>query len=89
MQVATLLTMVDENACEVYSIFTNYNAEGDETKLELVQAKFEQHCYPRRNVPFNVIALIIASRKPGKHTNNIVRLCIRWHKSAISCLMKS
>ena len=52
VQVATLLTVIGEDAREVYSTFSNWDAEGDEAKLDPVLAKFEQYCRPRRNVPF-------------------------------------
>lgn len=52
VQVVTLLTVISEDACEVYSTFTEWDAEGDESKLVPVLAKFEQYCHPRNNVPF-------------------------------------
>ena len=44
--------VVGVDAREVYSTFSNWDAEGDEAKLDPVLAKFEQYCRPRRNVPF-------------------------------------
>jgi len=51
VQVATLLTVIGENAREVYSTFT-WDAEGDGTKIDPVLTKFQQYCQPRRNIPF-------------------------------------
>ena len=92
VQVATLLTVVGKDEREVYSTFSNWDAEGDEAKLDPVLAKFKQYCRSRRNVLFSFTALIIASKKPGKRTNNIVRCCVRWRKIvnlALSHRMKS
>ena len=44
--------VVDEDAREVYSTFSNWDAEGVQAKLDPVLAKFEQYCHPRRNVHF-------------------------------------
>ena len=44
--------MVGEDAREVYSTFSNWDAEGVQAKLDPVLAKFEQYCRPRRNVHF-------------------------------------
>ena len=52
MQVAILLTVIGEEAQEVFSTFTNWNAEGDEAKIEPVLTKFEEYCQPRKNIPF-------------------------------------
>lgn len=50
VQVATLLTVIGEDAREVYSTF-RWN-EGDETKIKPVLDKFAKYCQPRKNVPF-------------------------------------
>ena len=51
VQVATLLTVIGEEAREVYATFT-WDTEGDEKKINAVLAKFQQYCQPRRNIPF-------------------------------------
>ena len=51
IQVATLLTVVGEDAREVFPTFT-WVTGGDEAKIELVLQKFEQYCWPRKNVLF-------------------------------------
>ena len=51
VQVATLLTIIGEDAREVYSTF-DWENEGDEVKMELVLKKFSDYCEPRKNVPF-------------------------------------
>ena len=52
VQVATLLTVIGEEAREVFSTFSGWANEGDSTKIEPVLAKFEQYCQPRKHVPF-------------------------------------
>ena len=51
VQVATLLTVIGEDAREVYSTFT-WDAVGDDTKINPVLAKFQSYCQPRKNIPF-------------------------------------
>ena len=52
VQVATLLTVVGEEAREVFSTFTEWERDGDDKKIARVLAKFELYCQPRRNIPF-------------------------------------
>ena len=49
VQVATLLTVIGEEAREVFSTFSGWATDGDESKM---LAKFEQYCQPRKHVPF-------------------------------------
>ena len=53
IQVATLLTVihVGEEA-QVFSTFTGWAAEGDNSKIEPVLAKFKEYCHPRKTVSF-------------------------------------
>ena len=52
VQVATLLTVVGEEAREVFGTFTNWVNEGDDNKIEPVLQKFADYCQPRKSVPF-------------------------------------
>ena len=52
VQVATLLTIIGEEARDVYSTFTDWAAKGDEKKIAPVLQKFAEYCQPRKNVPF-------------------------------------
>lgn len=52
VQVATLLTVVEEEAREVYSTFSGWGNDGDQNKIEPVLNKFATYCQPRKNVPF-------------------------------------
>lgn len=51
VQVATLLTVIREEAREVYATFT-WDNDGDDVRINPVLAKFQQYCQPRRNIPF-------------------------------------
>ena len=66
VQVATLLMVVGEDAREVYSTFSNWDAKGDEAKLDPVLTKFEQYCCPRRNVPFQRYCFNHRQQEAGK-----------------------
>ena len=52
VQVATLLTVIGEEARDVYSTFTDWAVEGDQNKIAPVLQKFAEYCQPRKNVPF-------------------------------------
>ena len=52
MQVATLLTVIGEEAREVFGTFTDWTNEGDDNKIEPVLQKFAEYCQPRKSVPF-------------------------------------
>ena len=52
VQVSTLLTVIGEEARDIYSTFTDWAEEGDETKIKPVLKKFAAYCMPRKNVPF-------------------------------------
>ena len=49
VQVATLLTVIGEEAHEVFSTFTDWAANGDDAKIEPVLAKVAQYCQRRMN----------------------------------------
>ena len=51
VQVATLLTVIGEEARDVYSI-TDSADEGDQDKIAPVLRKFAEYCQPCKNVPF-------------------------------------
>ena len=52
VQVATLLTVIWEEAREVYSTFGGWENNEDQNKIEPVLNKFAAYCQPRKNVPF-------------------------------------
>ena len=51
VQVATLLTIIGEDARDVFSTFT-WESAGDAKKIEPVLQQFAGYCEPRKNVPF-------------------------------------
>ena len=52
VQVATLLTIIGEEARDVFSTFTDWADEDSSTKIAPVLQKFAEYCQPRKNVPF-------------------------------------
>ena len=46
---ATLLHVAGEEALEVYNTFT-WDSDGDENKVNMIMAKFEAYCNPRKNI---------------------------------------
>ena len=52
VQVATLLTVIGEEAREVNSTFTGWAVPGDDKKIDPVLEKFGQYCEPQKNIPF-------------------------------------
>ena len=44
---ATLLTVIGNDATDVFNTLT-WDTEGDDTKIDKVLQKFEEHCEPRR-----------------------------------------
>jgi len=66
VQVATLLTVIGEEAREVFSTFTDWDHEGDDAKIQPVLAKFEQYCQPRKNIPFERYRFNRRTQEPGE-----------------------
>lgn len=66
IQVATLLTVIGEEAREVYSTFTDWEREGDNEKIEPVLKKFATYCKPRQNVPFERYRFNRSVQEPGE-----------------------
>ena len=52
VQVATLMTVIGEDAREVCSTFTNWDEEGDDKKIAPVLKKLGEYCEARKNIPF-------------------------------------
>ena len=66
VQVATLLTVIGEEAREVFSTFTDWASDGDDAKIEPVLTKFAQYCQPRKNVPFERYRFNRRTQEPGE-----------------------
>ena len=65
VQVATLLTVVGEDAREVFATFT-WDDEGDSNKIETVLQKFANYCQPRKSVPFERYCFNRRVQEPGE-----------------------
>ena len=66
VQVATLLTVIGEEARDVYSTFSDWAEAGDATKIEKVVEKFGEYCEPRRNMPFARYHFNRRTQQPGE-----------------------
>jgi len=75
VQVATLPTVIGEEASQVYSTFSGWENDEDKNKIEAVLNKFAAYCQPRKNVPFERYRLPNAYRKPASRLNITERLC--------------
>ena len=65
VQVATLLTVVGEDACEVFATFT-WEVEDDSNKIDKVLQKFADYCQPRKSVPFERYRFNRHVQEPGE-----------------------
>ena len=70
VQVATILTVVVEEAREVFSTFAGWEHEGDSKKIGPVLAKFEAYCEPRKNIPFERYRFNRRCQEPGESTGH-------------------
>ena len=66
VQVATLLTVIGEEAREVFFTFTGWAADGDDARIDPVVAKFEEYCQPRKSTPFERYRFNCRSQQPGE-----------------------
>ena len=82
VQVATLLTVIGEEAREVFSTFTGWANVGDEAKITPVLGKFEEYCQPRKNIPFERYRFNRRTHEPGE-THDQYRTTLR--KIAENC----
>lgn len=65
VQVATLLTVIGEDAREVYGTFS-WDTAGDDTKHTKVLEKFSEYCEPRKNVPYERYKFNQRGQEPGE-----------------------
>ena len=66
VQVATLLTVIGEEAREVYSTFNDWAEDGDDKKIKPVLKKFGDYCEPRKNIPFERYKFNRRVQEPGE-----------------------
>ena len=65
VQVATLLTVIGEEAREVFATLS-WPTASDESKINKVLEKFKQYCQPRQNVPFERYRFNRRMQEPGE-----------------------
>ena len=75
VQVATLLTVIGEEAREIYTTFT-WSAAGDETKIQEVLDKFQEYCQPFKNIPFERYKFNQRAQEMGESYDQY-RTCLR------------
>ena len=64
-----MLTVVGEDAREVFSTFTGWDSDGDDAKIQPVLAKFAEYCQPRKNIPFERYRFNRRIREAGESYN--------------------
>ena len=82
VQVATLLTVIGEEARDVFSTFTDWSQQDDDKKIEPVLAKFSQYCQPRKNIPFERYRFNCRTQEPGETFD---QYCTALRKLAAGC----
>ena len=75
VQVATLLTVIGEEAREVYTTFT-WEADGDNAKIKKVIDKFQEYCQPYKNIPFERYKFNQRAQEVGESYDHY-RTCLR------------
>ena len=65
IQVATLLTVIGEQARDVFSTF-QFTREADKQKIQPVLTKFKEYCEPRQNIPFERYLFNKRVQEPGE-----------------------
>jgi len=66
VQVATLLTIIGEEARDVHSTFTDWESEESKQKITPVLDKFAAYCQPRRNILFERYRFNKRAQEPGE-----------------------
>ena len=83
IQVATLLTVIGEEARKVFATFTWTTAD-DRGKIAPVLQKFEEYCQPCKNVPFERYCFNRRVQEPGE-TYDQYRTALLLLKLAAGC----
>lgn len=80
VQVATLLTVIGEEAREVFATFSDWDEEGDDVKIVPVLGKFAAYCEPRKSVPFERCkrTLVLLCFTPGNISLVYTRSVTTW-----------
>ena len=71
VQVATLMTVIGEDAREVCSTFTDWAEEGDNQKIAPVLKKEGEYCKPCKNIPFERYHFNRRVQDPGRDLRSV------------------
>ena len=72
-RVATLLTVIGNDAIDVFNTLT-WDEEGDDKKIEKVLLKFEEHCEPKKNVSYERYKFFSRAQESGKSIDQYVTI---------------
>ena len=70
-RVATLLTVIGNDAIDVFNTLT-WDAEGDDKKIDKVLQKFEEHCEPRKNISYERFKFFSRAQESGETIDQYV-----------------
>ena len=70
-RVATLLTVIGNDAIDVFNTIT-WDAEGDDTKIEKVLQIFEEHCEPKKSVSYERYKFFSRAQESGETIDQYV-----------------
>ena len=70
LQVATLHTIIGEEARDVFSTFTDRAEQGVAAKIEPVLMKFSHYSQPCKNKPFERYRINSTHKSQGNHMTN-------------------
>ena len=68
---ATLLTVIGNDVIDVFNTIT-WDVEGDDTKIEKVLQKFEEHCKPKKNVSYKRYKFFSRAQESGETIDQYV-----------------
>ncbi|XP_068747958.1 uncharacterized protein [Montipora capricornis] len=71
IRVATLLTVIGNDAYDVFNMIT-WDAEGDDKRIDKVLQKFEEHCEPKKNVTYERYQFFSRAHVSGKTIDEYV-----------------
>ena len=71
-RVATLLTVIGNNAIDVFTTLT-WDA-GDDKKIEQVLLKFEEHCEPKKNVSYERYKFFSRAQENGESIDQYITI---------------
>ena len=72
-RVATLLTVIGNDAIDVFNTLT-WDEEGDDKKIEKVLLKFEEHCEPKKNVSYERYKFFSRAQESGESIDQYVTI---------------